>query len=214
MKTKIFSLLLCLAMVCSCNSEKKTEHSAAFSGDEEEIMTEGVTTSDDSESSQAAIAKDDLSEESSQTAHSMDKMNEGIKEINSPDKLIEYEAEYEKKLSETCASIERAKDPSERKRLQAYLNEIEHNYNLKRNEYSMPANGIVENIANLTRRLESCNSKTEFMQILEPRISYFNNLPHLHTIVSEPSRRQEVREQAEQLNVLFQKKKAQFGVVY
>ena len=214
MKTKVLSILLFSAIVCSCNSEKKSEHSAAFSDEEEEVVSEGTVSTEGSESSKVDIDRDDLSEESSQAVQSIDKMEEGIKEINSPDKLIEYEAEYDKKLSETYALIERAKDPSERKRLQAYLNEIQHNYNSKKNEYSMPANGIIQNIENLTQRLESCKSKNEFMQILDPRISYFNNLPKLHTIVAEPNRRQEVREKAEQLNVLFQKKKAQFDVVY
>lgn len=214
MKYKVISLLLCTALLYSCESGKQKEHSAAFSDEEEEVVSEGTVSTEESESSKVDIDRDDLSEESSQAVQSIDKMEEGIKEINSPDKLIEYEAEYDKKLSETYASIERAKDPSERKRLQAYLNEIQHNYNSKKNEYSMPANGIIQNIENLTQRLESCKSKNEFMQILDPRISYFNNLPKLHTIVAEPNRRQEVREKAEQLNVLFQKKKAQFDVVY
>ena len=78
----------------------------------------------------------------------------------------------------------------------------------------MPANGIVQNIEKLTKRLESCQNKDDFMDILSPRISYFNNLMKLHTLVAEESRRQEVREKAEALNVLFQKKKAQFGVEY
>ena len=214
MKYKVISLLLCTALLYSCESGKQKEHSAAFSDEEEEVVSEGTVSTEGSESSKVDIDRDDLSEESSQAVQSIDKMEEGIKEINSPDKLIEYEAEYDKKLSETYASIERTKDPSERKRLQAYLNEIQHNYNSKKNEYSMPANGIIQNIENLTQRLESCKSKNEFMQILDPRISYFNNLPKLHTIVAEPNRRQEVREKAEQLNVLFQKKKAQFDVVY
>lgn len=214
MKTKFLYLLLGASLIFSCNSENKKEHSAAFSNDEEVTTTNDSIASDMSESPRADIDMDEMSEESSNTVTSMDKMNEGISAINSPDKLIEQEAEYEKKLSETYASIEHTKDPAERSRLQAYLNEIQHNYNSKRNEYSMPANGIIQNIENLTKRLEACSSKNEFMQILDPRISYFNNLPKLHTIVSEPNRRQEVREKAEQLNVLFQKKKAQFGVEY
>ena len=78
----------------------------------------------------------------------------------------------------------------------------------------MPANGIIQNIEKLTKRLEGCQSKDDFLNILEPRISYFNNLTKLYTLVEEDNRRQEVREMAEKLNVLFQKKKAQFGVEY
>lgn len=210
MKTKILSILIFSAIVCGCHSEKKSEHSAAFSDEEEEVISEGPSSTEGSESPKVDIDRDDLSEESSQAVQSIDKMDEGIKDINSPDKLMEYE----QKLSETYASIERTKDPSERKKLQAYLNEIQHNYNQKKNEYMLPANGIVQNIEKLRNRLENCKNKDEFLDILMPRISYFNNLVKLHTLVAEENRRQEVREKAESLNVLFQQKKAQFGVEY
>ncbi len=214
MRSQIIYILLFATLVFSCSSETKKEHSAAFSNDDEETLSENSIQLDGRETDASTLDISDLSEESSQTASSMGKLNEVIDVINSPEKLMEYEQEYESKLSETYASIERTKDSDEKAKLKSYLNEIQHNYNKKRNEYMMPANGIVQNIEKLTKRLESCQNKDDFMDILSPRISYFNNLMKLHTLVAEESRRQEVREKAEALNVLFQKKKAQFGVEY
>lgn len=76
----------------------------------------------------------------------------------------------------------------------------------------MPANGVIQNIENLTSRLERCQSKSEFMRILDPRHSFFKNLRSIHTIVEEKDRQPEVREKAEKLHELFLKKKEQFNI--
>ena len=214
MKKKLFIALLGVAILFGCNSEKKKEHSAAFSGDDEETEINAENSFGEKNTGTADVDLTDLSDDASQTVSSMEQLNQSVEKINSPDKLMESEQEYESKLAETYAAIERAKDPDEKAKLNAYLNEIQHNYHSKKNEYSMPANGIIQKIEKLTKRLEGCQSKDDFLNILEPRISYFNNLTKLYTLVEEDNRRQEVREMAEKLNVLFQKKKAQFGVEY
>lgn len=214
MKEVYISLVLCTLILSGCTTEHKKEHSAAFSGEDEEQLSTEISMSAEGDNKKEEIQLVNLSNDASETASTMQKLGKDIEAINSPDKLMEYGEAYERKLAETYQKIEAAKSPEERAKLQAYLNEIKHDYNNKKNEYTLPANGIIQNIEKLTKRLESCQSKSEFMNILDPRISYFNNLTKLHTLVAEENRRQEVREMAERLNVLFQKKKAQFGIVY
>ncbi len=215
MKKALILIFVNAILVYGCTSEKKKEHSAAFSSDENETeLVSGNEERGHGEDGTSSSETDmsDLSDEGAQMVSSMEKLNKDMDKINSPEKLLENREEYEQRLSETYDAISKAPTSEEKSKLNARLNEIQHNYNSKKRSYLMPANGIVQNIIKLTKRLESCQSKQDFMNILDPRISYFKNLPKLYTLVEEDNRRQEVRELAEQLNVLFQKKKAQFGV--
>jgi hypothetical protein len=213
---KVFIFVLMSAvLVYGCTSDKKKEHSAAFSSDENEteVVCDDEERKQDDDVLSSEIDLSEMSDEGTQMVTSMDKLNKDMNKINSPEKLLENREEYEQRLAETYDAISKAPTSEEKSKLKSRLNEIQHNYNSKKRSYLMPANGIVQNINKLTKRLEACQSKQDFMNILDPRISYFKNLPKLYTLVEEDNRRQEVRELAEQLNVLFQKKKAQFGVV-
>ena len=216
MKKVLLLIFVNALLIYGCTSEKKKEHSAAFSGDENE--TDVVSGNEERGQGEDVLSTSetdlsDMSVEGSQMASSMDNLNKDMDKINSPEKLLENREEYERRMAETYDAISKVPTSEEKSKLNARLNEIQHNYNSKKRSYLMPANGIVQNINKLTKRLEACQSKQDFMNILDPRISYFKNLPKLYTLVEEDNRRQEVRELAEQLNVLFQKKKAQFGVV-
>ena len=194
-----------MVLISSCSQEKK-EHISAFEPAEEEnqIFTEA------SQNKSENAVETHLSESSS----AIKSLKENVQAINSPDKLMENRQEIESEIATLSAKIAQTTDQEEKTRLTSKLNQLESDYHQKMREYLLPANGIVENINNLTSRLEKCQTKDEFMKILEPRFSYFKNLTKVHTLVEEANRRQEVRELAEALNVLFQKKKAQFGLEF
>lgn len=206
MKTKYTLFAFFILMIASCSPEKK-EHISAFEPDEgEENVVEQESLDNESQNTEASV--------SSISSSSIESIKEEVNEINSPDKLMEHRQDIENEITALSIKIEKTSDPEEKARLNSLLKQLQSNYNQKQREYLLPANGIVDNIRNLSSRLEKCQTKDEFMRILEPRISYFKNLTKVHTLVEEPNRRQEVREMAEALNVLFQKKKAQFGVDY
>ena len=141
-------------------------------------------------------------------------ISQTMSDASNSSKAEEWEAISE--MSEVGNQLEvleeNVSDKEEKEKLNAYLNEIQHNYNSKLKEYSMPANGVIQNIENLTSRLERCQSESEFMRILDPRHSFFKNLRSIHTIVEEKDRQPEVREKAEKLHELFLKKKEQFNI--
>ena len=204
-KAIALSTLIVLLSV-SCSSDKK-EHISAFEPDNEEESTVFAEKADN-ESQETANSTSSISVSAIET------VEENVNEINSPDKLMEHRYKIESEIANLSAKIAKASNSEEKARLSARLNQLQTSYHQKEREYLLPANGIVDNIRNLTSRLEKCQSKDEFMKILEPRFSYFKNLTKVHTLVEEPNRRQDVREMAEALNVLFQKKKAQFGVEF
>jgi len=207
MKKQIVALLLMpiLFIGCNSNNDKKVSQDDDLQGSEI-----SQTMSDASNSSKAE--EWEAISEMSEVGNQLEVLEENVNTINSPDKIIETKEEYERELSKTIIAIEETSDKEEKEKLNAYLNEIQHNYNSKLKEYSMPANGVIQNIENLTSRLERCQSKSEFMRILDPRHSFFKNLRNIHTIVEEKDRQPEVREKAEKLHELFLKKKEQFNI--
>ncbi len=206
MKRKFTLFALVLLIIVSCSPEKK-EHISAFEPEEdEEHVVEQENFDHEKENPESGI--------SPVSSSSIETINEEVNEINSPDKLMERQQDIENEIAALSMKIEKTSDPEEKAHLHSLLKQLQSNYNEKQREYLLPANGIEDNIRNLSSRLEKCQTKDEFMRILDPRISYFKNLTKIHTLVEEPARRQEVREMAEALNVLFQKKKAQFRVEY
>lgn len=199
-------ILLSVITLFSCSSEKDKR---TWTEDEELDSTEIAKSSISYEIDEEDY---DSPESIKKTENSITDIKKHIEEVNSPDKLMEYIEEYETELVQTEYRISRASDSEERSKLESSLNEIKRDYEIKKNEYSMPANGIVQNINNLKERLNKCSSLKEFNNIVDPRYSFFKNLPKIHSIVAEENRKSEVRELASELRAIFLQKADEYGV--
>ena len=151
-------------------------------------------------------------EDMSKVEKSINDLQSNINDVNSPDKLMEYGSEIEDKISMMENQISRSNDSNERDSLENQIYFLKKEYDEKQREYSMPANGLIQNINNLKKRLNECHSEKDFLDILNNRYSYFKNLPNLHKIVEEKNRQSEVREKASELSSIFSKKASEFYV--
>ena len=205
--------LLMLLVVCtlaSCHGEDKGR-SAAFSCDDDEIFEESVVdSSDDTDVNKRRMEVSVMSEK--ETSEAFKSIEEGLRDVNSPDKLLEYGDEYEREISRLESSISQSTDSKTKLELETRLADVRDEYQSKVRSYSMPANGIIQNIEKLTKRLEACKSKSDFEKIQSPRYSYFQNLHNLYKLVAEENRRSEVRELSEKLSTLYERKKSEFGM--
>lgn len=203
-------VVLLIGTLVSCHEGEKVR-SAAFSGDDDEIVEESlVDVSDETDVKKSPIEVRVMLETESSDA--LKSLEEGLLDVNSPDKLLEYGDEYEREISRLESSISQAKESKTKLELESRLSDVTDEYESKVRSYSMPANGIIENINTLTKRLESCKSKSEFEKIQSPRHSYFQNLLNLYKLVEEENRRSEVRELSEKLLGLYERKKSDFGM--
>ena len=134
MKKQIVALLLMpiLFIGCNSNNDKKISQDDDLQGSEI-----SQTMSDASNSSKAE--EWEAISEMSEVGNQLEVLEENVNTINSPDKIIETKEDYERELSKTIIAIEENFRQRRKRKLNAYLNEIQHNYNSKLKEYLMPA---------------------------------------------------------------------------
>ena len=203
---KQFLLLIITIVLLGCNSEKGKR---TWTDDDEVDSTEASISSPLSEPEDEDY---DSSEAMEKTGNAITDLKNHVEEVNSPDKLMEYQEVYKNELATIEYRLSKSTDSEERSKLESNLNEIKLDFDNKINEYSMPANGIIQNIQNLKERLNKCYTSKEFNNIVDPRYSYFKNLPKIHNIVAEKNRQSEVREQASELYAIFMQKANEYGI--
>ena len=115
-------LISILLIACNSNNDKKANQ------DGELQQSEIAQTSSDASKSSKAEEREAISE-MSEVGNQLEVLEENVNNINSPDKIIETKEEYERELSKTIIAIEETSDKEEKEKLNAYLNEIQHNYN-------------------------------------------------------------------------------------
>mgnify|MGYP007070296391 CR=1 FL=1 len=209
------SILMLLIGLVSCHNGAKGR-SAAFSDEDEENNSDSFSENVSHSSLAKEESKRDMESVSqmsfSEATKCITSIEAGLNDINSPDKLLELVVEYEHEISRLESSISNTDDDSKIGSLSGRIKDLREDYASKLRTYSMPANGIIQTIDMVSKRLEQCKSKSDLERILTPRYSYFHNLRNLYKIVEEESCRSEVRDKSEKLITLYEQKKSEFGI--
>ncbi len=204
MKKLIYTIILISFIGCTDRKSKRE-----WTNDDT-ILNED--TSLPSLSSESNPTHDNTPKNKSVIEDNLQKLESGVNQINSPDKLIENIQDYEIQLSHISNAISHTKDHDEKLKLESEYTQIKEEFTKKVKENSLPANGIIQNIKVQMDRVDKCSSAQDMHRILDTHYAYFKNLSKLHLIVEEKSRQAEVREMASKLQSNFYDKIEEFEI--
>jgi len=200
-------LTLAFTIIFSCCSQDKTKRT----WNDDYTFEDNIDSSYNSNEHNNKDKQNLLASNSSNIENAITIVDDEIRNINSPDVLMENLNKINLELQNISNIISSTSDIKKQEELEKKYKKLEEEYNNKLKQYSLPANGIIQNINRQTERLNKCFDKKNFQNILDTHYSFLNNLSKIHYIVEEKNRQSEVRELAEKLQQLYNEKKTLFG---
>jgi len=189
----LFSLIL----LASCMQKPKREVPWQT---EEEVETTSATQERDAEDNE------EVEREFTPKAMSADEfqaeiniLQRQVQRIKSPDMLLSCIQDVEEQLGQLQANMKAMNNPSARDELR----QLQTQWADVLGQYTMPANGVIQNLDQLLQSAKNAKSEADFQQIVQSRKSFLRNLPHLHAIIQEKNRRREVQHKANQLHQML-----------
>lgn len=204
---KYIFVLAIIVSITSCDGKKNKRNWT----NEDEFGSSELSISDDSNNNHIPISEYETTN-LEEIENNLKNMEIDISKINSPDKLMECKQNYELYLSHTLKSISQTSETNNTTIVQQHFTKVKQALENKIKDYSLPANGIIQNINIQIQRIENCSSKDELLDILDSHYSFFKNLSKIHLIVEEQNRQSEVQELASQLNIAFKEKIEKYDV--
>lgn len=204
---KYVFILTIIISITSCDGNKSKRSWT----NEDELNSSELSISDDSNDNNNYISEyktTNFDEFEKQLKH----MEIEISKINSPDMLMECKQNYESNLSHIFNSISKTSETNNKTIVKKHFTIVKQALDKKIKDYSLPANGIIQNINIQIQRIEKCSSKEDLLDVLDSHYSFFKNLSKIHLIVEEQNRQSEVQELASQLNNAFKEKIEKYDV--
>ncbi|MCQ2257192.1 MAG: hypothetical protein MJZ41_04255 [Bacteroidaceae bacterium] len=199
-----FSLLSCLFIISSCNSNNSDSSVIAEEdADDYEYITDLISDS---------VEGDKVSKECAVICYRVEQVSDRVNTVHSPQQLMELKKEYSKKIGEATKGTEEL-DKSEKQLVAKHAEEVEESYRNACSEFEVPAVGVIQNLSSLIKRIDQIKTKDEFYRFQDCRYGMLQDLDYIHLCVEHNDKRiNEVKRLAQVLKSKYESKKHELGV--
>lgn len=202
-----FLVLAFLLMLTACeNKNDKRQGNDPFQTEIEEYPTYEELMRD------SIAEKEQVGEACATTCSKLQQLVEELQNVQSPDALIKAKKQYLTVTASFNSDLNQLSE-EEKKVATNYKTEADDIYQKVCQAYEVPANGVIENLNNLLKRIDGVKTKQELYRFQDCRLGMLRGLDDIHLCVEHNSRQiPEVRRLAQSLKSKYQAKKQEFGI--